>query len=536
MPNTSELNPIIPGHLIELMANRCPDKKILIFERGDQGEDVLTYRNIYEQSNKMARMLLERGVGKGDVFVAYMKNYPEYIFSLIAASTLGAVMVPVDPRTRGDRFRFLCENSGAKGVIASSDCIDGINDVLGTIQSLNFVTVSGLSQKEGSGGKYESLSDVLNCTSWKVVEQQVCDLNAPMEIIYTSGTTGDPKGVVFTTGRVETFHALGKNVWRYTDQDILYSGLSLTHGNAQAVTLFPALQMGIPAVFSATFTKSRLWDICRKYGCTTFSLLGGMMSGIFNEPEKKDDADNPVRKVLSAGTPLSIWEPFEKRFGVNILEWYGAIEGGFACKQIGEGPIGSFGRPVQGMMEFRVVDEFDYDVATAVTGELVSRNSMGDTRVEYIGQPEASAKKTRGGWLRSGDMVHRDESGWFFFDYRKGEGIRRAGDFVQPDYIETFIGRHQDVSEVCVYGIPASSGAPGESDLVAAVAPFPGGIIDPVSLFQYCTQHLEKNFLPNFLQVVDEIPKTASQKHQPRILKAWLESNQGAIIDCSSIK
>ena len=98
-------------------------------------------------------------------------------------------------------------------------------------------------------------------------------------------------------------------------------------------------------MFSRKFTKSRLWDITREYGCTFFNLLGGMSTAIYSEPVKPNDADNPVRFVLSAGMPAAIWENFEQRFDVKILEAYGAIEGGMAFKPIGVGPIGSFGKP-----------------------------------------------------------------------------------------------------------------------------------------------------------------------------------------------
>jgi crotonobetaine/carnitine-CoA ligase len=272
-------------------------------------------------------------------------------------------------------------------------------------------------------------------------------------------------------------------------------------------------------VFSPRFTKSRIWDVCRKYGCTTFSLLGGMMAGIFNEPEKPDDGDNPVRMVISAGTPAAIWDAFQTRFGVQILEWYGAVEGGFAYKPLGQGPIGSFGKPIPGIMEFKIVDENDQPVGPGVVGELISRMIKGETKVDYLGLPEASEEKTKGGWLRSGDMVHRDEKGWYFFDYRKGTELRRAGDFIQPQHVEAVIGEHPDVSEVSVYGIPAASGAPGESDLVAAVAAFHGRTIDPASVFALCRQKLEANAIPSYLQVVAEIPKSISEKALDRLLK-----------------
>jgi crotonobetaine/carnitine-CoA ligase len=116
-------------------------------------------------------------------------------------------------------------------------------------------------------------------------------------------------------------------------------------------------------------------------------------------------------------------------------------------------------------------------------------------------------------------MGHTDDAGWFFFDYRAGGGLRRAGDFIQPQYVEAGIAIHPDVSDVCVYGIPAASGSPGESDLVAAIVAMEGQSIDPKSIFAHCRKKLDGNAVPSYLQVVDVIPKTASEKNLDRLLK-----------------
>jgi crotonobetaine/carnitine-CoA ligase len=145
--------------------------------------------------------------------------------------------------------------------------------------------------------------------------------------------------------------------------------------------------------------------------------------------------------------------------------------------------------------------------------------------VEYYKNPKASADKTRGGWLRSGDIGHRDEEGWLYFDFRKGSSIRRAGDFINPGFVEKVVGEHPDVSDVFVYGVPAASGAPGEKDVVAAVSPVPGHTIEPASLFERCRAGLESNFVPSYIQIVDEIPKTASEKPQERFLVERFEQN-----------
>ena len=520
MSSKAHLNQAIGSHLIEIKAHEKPEKEILIFEKGEHGEDVLTYQDIYEKSNKFARMLLDNGIEKGDTFAVLMRNHPEFIYTTFGGPTIGAISVLIDPRTRGDRLRYVLNDSKAKAVVVSGECLPQLEEVIDDLPQIKLVCVAYREEQQVPvSSDYPALNDILSQDSWEVVPQKIMDVRHPYQIIYTSGTTGDPKGVMLRNNRFGLMNLITRLVWKYKPDDVLYTGLSLTHGNAHAVTLIPSLTTEVKAVFSAKFTKTRIWDIARKYGCTSFSLLGGMAAGIFNMPETDRDGDNPVKTVISAGTPKAIWEDFEKRFDVKILEWYAAIEGGFAYKPPGIGPIGSFGKPIPGVLEFKVVDEADNPVPQGESGELIIRMIRGETKVDYLGKEAASEEKTRGGWLRSGDVVHQDKQGYYFFDHRKGTELRRAGDFIQPDYVERVLGELGAVDEICVYGIPAASGAPGESDLVAAIAPANGGTIDPAAIYAKCKKDLEPNFIPSYLQVVEEIPKTISEKPLVRTLR-----------------
>jgi len=503
---------------LDAKAEENPDFEILTFENGAHADEVLTYGSIIANGRKLAKKLQDSGFGQGDVLALLMRNHPEFIYALYATNALGAVLLPIDPRTRGKRLEFVLRDAKTKGVIFTSEFQKNILPVLKNLSNVEIIGVACKEGMEGSGD-LPDLDTVWNGPEAPEPAPRCSDPNAPVEIIYTSGTTGDPKGVILKNSRLAPFSMLAKSVFQYNESDKLYTGLSLTHGNAQAVTMIPSLYLGIPAVISTRFTKSRIWDICRQYNCTTFSLLGGMMMGIFSEPERPDDADNPVRLVLSAGTPLAIWESFEKRFGVFIHEWYGAVEGGFAHKPPGVGPIGSFGKPLEGVMEMKVVREDDTACDPFESGEIVCRAIGQKTEVDYLGRPDASEKKTRAGWLRTGDVGHVDENGWFFFDYRKGGWLRRSGDFIQPGHVEAAFAKHDDVTDVCVYGIPAASGAPGESDLVAAIVLTDGATLDVGSLLAHCRRLLDGNSLPSYLQVVKAIPKTSSEKNLDRLLK-----------------
>ena len=498
-----------------------PDKTAFIIANDDGSDEHVSYAGLFENTNRISRTLIKAGVEQGDTFAIVMRNHPEFIYSMSAAMSLGAIIVPIDPRSRGSKLSFQINNTKCKGIIVSDEFLGNIEEIKNDIRGVPLI---GVSYKKHHripvNPAYPVLNDILERESGSLPDKALpMDLKRPVVIIHTSGTTGDPKGVMLRGQRFRDSALLGRIIYKYKKDDILYNGLSMTHGNCQSVTVFPALSKGITAVIGEKFTKSRIWDICRKYGCTSFSSLGGMIAGIYNEPPKPNDTDNPVRTVVSAGTPAAIWKDFEKRFNVKIHEWYAAVEGGLAHNPPGKGPVGSFGKPNPIIYRMKIVDENDREVGPYVKGELISKMTFRPTRVDYFGKKKESDEKTRGGWLRSGDICHKDKKGFLYFDFRKGGGLRRQGDFIQPDYVEKVIGEHECVSEVCVYGIPAASGAPGESDIVAAVTCFPGKQMNVDSLRELCLDKLERNSVPSYFQLVDEIPKTITEKALDRVLR-----------------
>lgn len=522
---------MVLADLIAARAETRPDLDVVTFENAERPEEVRTYAQLWANANRLAAGLLARRMGYGDRFAILMRNHPEFIELMIAASLTGLVFVPIDPRTRGAKLAYTLNNSECRGVVCADYSLAQVAEVRSQIPTLDWIWVLECGEEPDAMTAAEvegaaTLAEVLKAPQI-FVDARLRSPTDPLQIIYTSGTTGDPKGVVFGNARFGGASMLCAMLGVGADERP-YTGLSLTHGNAQLMTLASALGMGQRAVFSRRFTKTRLWDITRKYGCTFFNLLGGMSTAIYSEPEKPNDADNPVRFVLSAGMPAAIWEAFEKRFDVKVLEAYGAIEGGMAFKPAGVGPIGSFGKPPPSL-DMRIVDEAGNECPPGVQGELTSRPAGGEgAQVSYFKNPAASAKKTEGGWLRSGDICHRDADGWLYFDYRKGGGIRHNGDFINPGFVEAALAEHPSVTDTYVYGVRSANGAPGEKDVVAAIV-VDRAYFDAADVFAWSRRKLEPNFVPSFLQVVAEIPKTASEKPQDRFLIEALEAPEAEV-------
>jgi len=513
----SQANPVILAGLIRSWCEKSPEKEILTFVQiakdGDYLEETRSYAHLWENGQRLAAWMRSRGMEKGDKFGIIMQNHPEFVDLMVASSILGTVFVPIDPRTRGEKLKYMLDFAECKGAFVGGYAVDEVESAWDLGQGHWLATL------EAQESPYPRIEDIL-ATPVPAPELSVesDDPNAPMQILYTSGTTGDPKAILSSHGRYAISATLPA-VFGLHEDDCIYTGLSLTHANAQVVSLGMILHAGIRGVISRKFTKSRLWDITRRYGCTFFNLLGGMTTAIYAEPPRDDDADNPVRLILSAGMPAPIWEDFAQRFGVRLFEFYGAAEGGLTFNPTGIGPVGSCGQAPPSM-RLAILDENGEECAPGVPGEICFREADGSCpELFYFKNPKATAEKTEGGWLHMGDVGYVDQDGWLFFQNRMGGGIRKNGDFVNTAFVEKALSEIDSVNDVFVYGAAVTDGlAPGEKQVIAAVVPGDSRVFDAASVFSACREKLDANSVPDFIQVVRKIPKTASEKPQERFL------------------
>jgi len=514
--------------LMDESAERTPDRVAVIFEAGELPAEHVSSAQLALQGTKLAHRLREAGYVRGERVAIMLRNHPEFLYSIYALSKLGVIGVPIDARTTGDRLRHALGHVDCRAVLTADvtiadEATAAIIDEAGA-DVFVFPTPEGRRDGVAISGRPD-LGETLAGPEAPDGGIDVDRQDQPWLLQYTSGTTGPPKAIVVSNARLPHYLKLA-GLLGFQPDDIPYTGLSLVHGNALRLSTMPSL-LGHTArsVVSRRFTTSRLWDICIEHGCTTWSSLGGIATAIYAEPPSPRDRAHTVRMITSAGMPRELWEPFRERFGVEILELYGTTEGGYAINHPGEGPPGSFGRPIAGQ-EMAIFGEEDRPLPPGEIGEIVVRSLGAPLTVTYWGDDAASARKTAGGWLRTGDDGWQDEDGWLFFAHRRSEGgMRRMGEFVDPARLTRLLAEDDAVADVYVYGVAAASGAPGEKDIVAAVIPATPDDFDPAALHARISA-LDHAVRPDIIQVLPALPKTdATEKVIPGRLEELFEQH-----------
>ena len=238
--------------LANLIANRAeelPDFEVLTFEGGGvRADEVRTYRALWDNARRMAQVLLDQGVQPGERFALLMANHPEFVEAMVAASIVGAAVVPIDPRTKGDKLHFMLASTQCGGVLAADYTLAQLQPLRASLPALNWVL--GFASDEGQ----RPLSEEPGVIDWAAVAPATApelpvlstDPDSALELLFTSGTTGDPKGIVMTHRRYCETALLTQRLFSYRADDKLYSGLSLTHANAQLITLGAALACKLP--------------------------------------------------------------------------------------------------------------------------------------------------------------------------------------------------------------------------------------------------------------------------------------------------
>jgi crotonobetaine/carnitine-CoA ligase len=271
-----------------------------------------------------------------------------------------------------------------------------------------------------------------------------------------------------------------------------------------------ALEADASLVMTQRFSASRFWDMCKEKGVTAFNYQGGLLMMLFRQPERVDDADNPVRRAFGAPCPIEIWESFEARFGLKLVEVYGSTEVAIATQNpVSDCRIGTAGRE-SSLYEVRIVDEDDIPVPSETPGEIVVRPKHPSVMMSgYFDMPEATVAAWRNLWFHTGDRGRMDSDGFLTFIDRMKDCVRRRGENISSFEVEAVINLHEAVLESAVYGVPSEL---GEEEVMVAVVREPEVRLTPAELLDYCQSKMAHFAIPRFVRWVDELPKTPSER------------------------
>jgi carnitine-CoA ligase len=495
--------------LLEEKARKNLDRPLLLF-RGQS----FSYRLMNLNANRVANYLLAQGASPGQGLAIMMKNSPRWLDIFFASQRLGMATVPVNVALRGNQLAHIFNHSEAKFLCIDQDLLpfyEKVQDQLASPPVIILNPEPGLEVPAGQvtldGAYRPGVSETKPAVSPREGD--------PCLLLYTSGTTGLPKGVATRYGRtnLKMMGIVSRALLKPTD--VYYTCLPLFHANALLLTLTNALHADAQVALSEKFSARRFWDEVRDTGATVFNGLGAMIPILMKQPEKPTDREHRVRYVLSAACPAEMWEPFEKRFGVTIVEGYGAVDsGGLIIMNWGQAPVGSLGRPIGA--KCRVVDANLNDVPLGQPGELIAWVGNRTGSVEYFKNEKATSDKVQDGWLHTGDLVYVDKKGYLYFVGRKTESLRRRGENISCYEVEHAILQHPDVLECAVYAVPSDL---AEDDVMAAIVPLEGKKIDANQMVAFLNERLARFAVPRYFRFLPELPKTETQ----RVIKGALE-------------
>lgn len=482
---------VVVRHMLERQASVRPHKEFALFEDGERW----TYFETLEAAYLAANSLSGQGIGRGENVLIFLPNNQAWIRAWLGVTCLGAVMVPVNPAFKGEMLKHVCKDSGAEHIIATPDLAERF-EAFGL--DLKVIDPETLKQGKPDEPKLE-----------KPVEPW--DTHG---IVYTSGTTGPSKGVVISYLMT---HMVGFRYGdRATEEDTFLIDLPLFHV-AGTSAVYAMLHAGGRILVRSMFSGSRYWDIVRESGVTMSALVGSMPAFLAATSPKPDDADNPLRVVMSA--PL-MKDPdvFMKRFGIeDLYTAFGSTE--LSTVFMTFGPVGSpktCGKVRPGI-EVRLVDEHDMPMPTGKPGELIVRTDRPwEIITEYWRRPEETARAWRNGWFHTGDMFICDEAGNYFFVDRKKDTIRRRGENISSFEVEREVMAFPGVQEAaCVAHLSEN----GEGEVKVFVLPREGIRFDPAELIRFLIPRMPYFMVPRFIETAHELPKTPSMRVKKFILQ-----------------
>jgi long-chain acyl-CoA synthetase len=473
----------------------------------------VTYAQLDDRSNRLAQALLAAGAGRGSRIAHLDRSAPEVVELLVAVSKIGAVAVPLNWRLATPELTAIVADAGAPLLIAGSAFADVATAVAnGVPQQLGVVAVGDDYEARLAGAEAADPSGRAESAD-------------PVVQMYTSGTTGAPKGVL-TTQRNLAAATLNVPAWRFDSASVSLTPLPMFHIGGIGWT-FLGLSQGATTILVSEFDAVAVLDLLESARVTNAVFVPTILQMLTSVPGAAERDYSALRSIAYGASPITtpVLKSALRTFGCPLFGVYGLTETTGGVVQLDpddhdpDGPrehlLRSAGRP-RPWMELRVVDPLSgRGLPSGAVGEVWMRGP--NVMAGYANRPEETAKAlTPDGWLRTGDGGYLDEDGYLFLTDRIKDMIVSGGENVYPVEVEEALSHHPAVAEVTVIGVADERW--GEA-VKALVVIGPGAVTSASELIAFARERLAGYKLPQSIDFVDALPRTASGKVLKRELR-----------------
>jgi acetyl-CoA synthetase len=544
------------------------DQVAIIWEGDDPSESKrITYRQLHDETCRMANILRNRNVEKGDRVTIYMPMIPEAAYAMLACARIGAIHSVVFGGFSPDSLAGRIEDCGSKVVITADEGLRGsrkvplkanvdaaIAKVADTGFSVDHVIVV---KRTGTKVDMDPGRDVYYHDAAKVVTDEcpAAHMNAedPLFILYTSGSTGKPKGVLHTTGGYNLFAAMTHQlVFDYHDGDIYWCTADVGWVTGHSYILYGPLSNGATTLMFEGVPNypsvSRFWEVIDKHKVNIFytaptAIRALMQAG--EDPVKKTSRKS-LRLLGSVGEPINpeAWEWYYRVVGDNhcpiVDTWWQTETGGILITPL-PGAIaqkpGSATLPFFGVVP-QLVDAEGKVLEGAAAGNLcIAESWPGQMRTVY-GDHQRFVEtyfSAYPGKYFTGDGCRRDDDGYYWITGRVDDVINVSGHRMGTAEVESALVAHETVSEAAVVGYPHDIKGQGIYAYVTLMA----GVQPTEELRKELVGWVRKEIgpiaAPDLIQFAPGLPKTRSGKIMRRILRKIAEDDYGALGDTSTL-
>ncbi|MFW2240463.1 AMP-binding protein [Rhodococcus opacus] len=492
-------------------AHHHPDRLAVV-----DGDRQVSYAELDAMIRRLAGVLLERGIRPGDSVVWQLPNWLEAIVVHHGALRIGAVSTPIIPIYRHREVQFILKQSRARiafvpGMFRTFDHRGMFDELAPTLPDLEHVITV-----RGSDNEFDHLLSGATPLD-NPVEHASTDVAL---LLYTSGTTSDPKGALHTHESLDYENRSIIELFDLTGEDIVYMPSPVGHITGILYGLQLPFILGSHVVFQDIWDPGAGLELLQRRRCTFVIGATPFLHGLVHHPDRAEyDIALRVFGCGGADVPPELIRQAEEQLGCTATRIYGSTEfptlsGGNASDPLDKRAT-TDGRPI-GSAEARTVDEHDTPVPPGAVGDLQVRGP--DLFTGYLDSRLNADAFASDGWFRTGDLAVIDEDGYIQITGRRKDIIVRGGENISAKEIEDLLFEYPGIADIAVIGMP-------DPIMVERICAYvvPSDQAHPPALDEltsFLREHrMATQKLPERLEVVEQLPRTATGKIQKFVLR-----------------